>query len=147
MKEYLEHMRFPVRGSNDFWHVVKTDWAKVYDVYYAEVEMYPDVVSIYHYLMDLNQFSEEELGRYVANWGYSDYPAFVDYLENKTMVKNNELRLCTCIIEQDNSFQPAVVFQGDMFGVSDFMFERIGPESEEDILFAASVENPEIPQC
>ena len=65
MKEYLEHMRFPVRGSNDFWHVVKTDRAKVYDVYYAEVEMYPDVVSIYHYLMDLNQFSEEELGRYV----------------------------------------------------------------------------------
>ena len=88
------------------------------------------MVSIYHYLMDLNQFNEEELGRYVANWGYSDYPAFVDYLENKTMVKNNELRLCTCIIEQDNSFQPAVVFQGDMFGVSDFMFERIEPESE-----------------
>lgn len=128
MKEFYDYMRFPVRGSNDFWQVIRAGYRK-YDVYLLNVEMFPDVVSISHYLIDLNQYTDEDLAEYVATWGYKSLDAFIDYLENKTQVQNHELRLCTCIIENNEFLEPEIVFEGDLENASSYI-SNITPSAE-----------------
>lgn len=129
MKEFYDFMRFPIRGSNDFWQVIRAGYRK-YNVYLLNVDMFPDVVTVYHYLIDLNKYTEEELVEYVATWGYKSLDAFINYLENETQVKNHELRLCTCIIENDNFLEPEIAFEGNLEDASEFI-ANVTPEDDD----------------
>jgi hypothetical protein len=125
MQEYYDFMRFLVKGSSDFWQVIRKGY-RSYNVYFLTVDIFPDVVRVLHYSIDLNNYTEEELSRYVANWGYKSIAAFIDYLENKTMVKNYELRLATCIIENEPTIEPEVLFKGNLEDANGFIFNVLG---------------------
>jgi len=128
MKEFYDFMRFPIKGSNDYWQVIRAGYRK-YDVYLFTIDVYPDGVIIYYYPMDLNEYTEEELAEYVSAWGYKSLAAFADYLENKTPVKNHELRLCTCIIENNPFLEPEIAFEGNLEDASEFI-AKVTPEDD-----------------
>ena len=126
-----DFMRFPEEGSQDFELVVRTG-ERVYELYRMKVQMYPDVAFLYQYQIDLNQYTSEELDEWVANWGYETYAAFVDYLENKTPVRNNELRLCSCIVQNDAFQEPQIVADSDVYACIDYLTEKIGRNPYDD---------------
>jgi hypothetical protein len=129
MKEYYDYMRFPVKGSSDFWEVIRSGY-RSYKVYNLNVERFPDAVTIFYYFIDLNAYSTEDLTEYVSNWGYESLDAFIDYLDNHTELNNHELRLCTCVIEYDTTIEPEIVFQGNFEDANRFVLKQI-PSGDE----------------
>ena len=126
-----DFMMFPEQGAQDFELVVRAG-EKIYEVYKMKIQMYPDSAALYLYNIDLNQFSQEDLDYWVSHWGYKSYPDFIDYLENKTPVKNNELRLCSCIVQNDNFLEPQIALDADIFACIDFLTEKIGRSPYDD---------------
>jgi hypothetical protein len=124
-------MRFPEEGSQDFELVVRAGGRR-YDVYMLKVQLYPDLAQLLHVGVDLSRYSAGELDEWVACWGYESYPAFVKYLEEKTPVKNNELRLCSCIVQNDLFLEPDTVADGDVDACIGFMTARLGGRSPYD---------------
>jgi hypothetical protein len=124
-------MRFPEEGSQDF-ELVARSGPKRYDVYMLKVQIYPDVVTLLHADVDLERYTSEELDEWVMAWGYAHYADFVDYLEQKTPVGNNELRLCSCIVQNDLFIEPDVVVDGDLEACIDFLTKRIGRNPYDD---------------
>jgi hypothetical protein len=129
MKQYYDYMRLPIKGSSDFWQVVRAG-NQSYNVYNLNVEVYPDKVTIYHYLIDVNNYTKEDLNEYVSTWGYRSLEAFGNYLEIETEVKNHELSLCTCIIENDTSIQSEIAFEGSFEEANGFILRIMPSETD-----------------
>jgi hypothetical protein len=126
-----DFMRFPEQGSQDFELVVRSH-DRSYDIYTLEIQIYPDVATLFHRAIDLSQYTAEELDEWVAHWGYADYGAFMDYLEKKTVVGNHELRLCSCITQNDLFLEPTVAISGDLDACIDFLTARLGKSPYDD---------------
>jgi hypothetical protein len=124
LRNRYDFMRFAEGGGSDFELVVRAG-DKVYDVYDFKVQMYPDIAMIYHRAVDLTRYTVEELDEWVSHWGYKNYPAFVDYLEHSTPVKNHELRLCSCITQLDQFFEMENILDADVDSCIAFLTERL----------------------
>jgi len=131
MRFRYDFMRFPEEGAQDFELVVRTG-EKIYEVYKFKIQLYPDLAVLYQYTIDLNKLSPEDLDYWVSHWGYKSYADFIDYLENKTPVKNNELRLCSCIVQNDLFLEPEIAVDADVDACIAFLTEKIGRSPYDD---------------
>lgn len=126
-----DFMRFPMDDESSYELVVRSEKGgeHAYDVYLFKPEMYSYSASVLHYFVDLAQYTPEELVEWLHCWGYTSLESFQDYLANETIVHNYELRLATCITENDFFMNPETLLEGDYDECFEYLRQRLGGRS------------------
>lgn len=126
-----DFMRFPMDDESSYELVVRAENGAphAYDVYLFKPEMYTYSATVLHYYVDLEQYTADELAEWLHCWGYSSLESFQAYLSNETIVHNYELRLATCITENDFFMQPETLLDGDYDECFEYLRQRLGGRS------------------
>lgn len=137
-----DFMRFPMEQESDYELVVRAENGPehAYDVYIFKGDLYSYTASLAHLYIDLAQYTPEEIVEWVGFWGYDSLESFQDYLKQETIVHNYELRLATCITENDMFIKPEILLDGDYDMCFDYLVQRLGGRSPLD---DTDIENPE----
>lgn len=124
-----DFMRFPMEDESNYEVVIRAEAPHAYDVYVFKGEPYSYTASILHYYIDLTRYTAEEIEEYLYSWGYATLEKFQEYLKEETVVRNFELRLATCITENDTFLRPETLLDGDFDECFDFLVEKLGGRS------------------
>ncbi len=126
-----DFMRFPMENDQNYELVVRSDSGapRAYDIYVFKSESFPLSASLFYYFIDLDNYSEEEILEGLQSWGYSSLQAFQKYLAEETVIHNYELRLATCMRENDLSLTPKTLIEEDYDACFDYLVERLGGRS------------------
>ena len=122
-----DYMRFPLEEESNYELVVRAEDGAphAYDVYIFKPEMFTYTAAIQHYYVDLARYSDEEILEWLNCWGYTTLEAFQAYLKAETVVHNYELRLVTCITENDFFMKPETLMDADYDSCFDFLVQRL----------------------
>ena len=123
-----DFMRFPMEDGSSFELAVRAENGAphAYDVYLFKPEMYTYTATLQHFYVDLSRYSPDEIVEWLNCWGYPTLEAFQEYLKSETVVHNFELRLVTCITENDFFMKPETLMEdADYDSCFNFLVQRL----------------------
>jgi len=123
MKNNVDYVRIPVKGSQDAFYIIKAS-DTIYDVYHQVVNCYPWDLTVFYNQINLDQYSEKDIDRFIGSWGHKSLDDFKENIYNERPELNPYLALIYCIVD-NQELEGEIVFSGGIEEVDGFFYAKI----------------------